>query len=101
MFTEWQRGAIMRSIDGGLNFASATSGINTVDRRAWDCPYIMSRHATNVLYTATYRMYKTDTLNAAPLWKITSQNLTDAATSSSSSFNVVTTIDESWQTPKK
>ncbi len=101
LFTEWQRGAIMRSTDGGSNFASATTGINTVDRRSWDCPYIMSHHDPNVLYMGTYRMYRTDTINAAPYWKITSQNLTDAATSSTSSFNVVTTIDESWQTPKK
>ena len=59
-YVETQRGIIWRSDNGGTSYLNATSGLESADRRGWDMPYIMSPHNPNVLYTGTYRAYRSE-----------------------------------------
>ena len=93
LWAETQRGGINVSTDGGLNFNSGTNGIDPTDRRNWDCPYIMSSHNPNTLYTGTYRVYK-NTAGSNPNWFDISSDLTDGIIFRST-FHTISTIAES------
>lgn len=73
---ETQNGAIWVTNDGGFNFNDGTLGIDTLDRRNWDAPIIMSSSNPDVLYTATYRVYQ-NTSGSFPFWTPISNDLTD------------------------
>ncbi len=92
MYAESQNGNIWRSTNGGDSFTSANSGITSSDRRHWDMQYIISPHDPNVLYTGTYRAYRSSTSN--PSWSTISDDLTDGNIFGSP-FHTITSMDES------
>lgn len=75
-YAETQNGGIVVTLNGGANWRSATEGIIPADRRNWDMPYFLSSHNPDVLYTGTYRVYKS-TAGNVPLWEPVSDDLTD------------------------
>lgn len=75
-YSQYQRGGIEVTRNGGDSWMPAISGIVPSDRKGWDTPYIISPHNPNILYTGTHRMYKS-TSGIIPSWKIISEDLTD------------------------
>ncbi len=92
MYAETQRGNIVYSSNGGINFQGGTDGIGEEDRN-WDMPYIISPHNSYTLYTGTNQVYRT-TVAGQPEWESISEDLTDSDTTISRYHNI-TTIDES------
>lgn len=91
-YVETQNGEIYRTIDGGESFEWSVTGIVSEDRRSWDMQYIMSQHNSDVLYTGTYRMYKST--NGGETWDTISPDLTDGLVYAPR-FHTITTLTES------
>ncbi|KAA3635081.1 MAG: T9SS C-terminal target domain-containing protein [Bacteroidetes bacterium] len=95
VFAESQRGNIVVTVDGlssGI-WDSGTYGISDEDRTHWDTPYILSPQDPDVMYTGTYRVYKSET-GGVPYWEPISEGLTDSVTFGNS-FHTISTIDQS------
>jgi photosystem II stability/assembly factor-like uncharacterized protein len=75
VYTETQNGNINCSLDGVQSFQTGDEGINTDDRRFWDMPYFISPNNPDVMYTGTYRVYKSEGHPA--FWTPISESLTD------------------------
>ncbi len=92
-FVETQNGGISVTTNGGTSFKDATKGIDAADRRNWDMPYLMSSFNTKVMYTGTFRVYKSTSgtdVNYVPI----SQDLTDGLVHNARHHNI-TSLDES------
>jgi photosystem II stability/assembly factor-like uncharacterized protein len=96
-YYEYQNGAIGGTTDGE-NFDNATEGIDSDDRRHWDMQYILSHHDPNVMYTGTYRLYKS--YGHLPLWSPITDDLTDGIVFGSR-FHTISTLDESPLDPEQ
>ncbi len=92
-YAETQNGNIFMKPNANTGFLNATNGIIPGDRRNWDMQYIISSHDPNVLYTGTYRVYKSDE-DGLPLWSSISDDLTDSIIYASN-FHTITTLGES------
>lgn len=90
-YAETQNGGINVTQNGGTSFSGATSGIPGSDRRHWDMQYFISPFDADVLYTGTFRVYKS-TAGAAPSWNAISPDLTDGI---ESNFHLISAITES------
>ncbi len=75
-YTEYQRGGILVTLDGGANWENGREGIDLNDRRNWNMPYFISPHNQDVLYTGTHRVYKSE-VGAIPFWEPISEDLTN------------------------
>ncbi len=75
-YAETQNGGLVVSDDGGNGFYNASDGILDEDRRNWNMPIIMSSQSPDVLYTGTYRLYRSLT-GTFPYWDTISYDLTD------------------------
>jgi photosystem II stability/assembly factor-like uncharacterized protein len=75
-YVETQNGGIAGTVDGGQSWFSGRGGIDEDDRRNWDMPYQLSPHNPDVMYTGTYRMYRS-TAGHPPNWEAISPDLTD------------------------
>jgi len=93
IYVESQYGNIGRSTDGGLNFSSATSGIDAGDRNNWNTPIELSSFDSETVYCGTQRLYVSD---KAALWSSISPDLTDGLHPSGSlSYGTITAIGTS------
>jgi photosystem II stability/assembly factor-like uncharacterized protein len=92
-YVETQNGGINVTDDGGNEWYSARSGIEGSDRQNWDMPYIMSAHNPDVMYTGTYRMYKSEA-GVFPEWEPISGDLTDGLVLHPR-YHTITTLHES------
>ena len=90
-YVEIQRGGINKTLDGGYTWESATEGIDAADRLNWDMQYIMSPHNPDVLYTGTYRVYKSES-SLLPFWYAISEDLTDGI---DNRYHTISTLSES------
>ena len=93
MYVETQNGRINVSTDGGASFFSATDGIDDGDRKNWDMQYFISPHNPDVMYTGTYRVYKSES-GVFPFWIPVSEDLTDGLVLHPR-YHTITTIYES------
>ncbi len=93
MYAETQNGGIVVSQDGGSIWQSATNGIFSNDRRDWDMPYIISPHNPDVMYTGTFRAYRSS-VGVIPEWQTISGDLTDGLVLHPR-YHAITTLDES------
>lgn len=75
-YTETQNGGLSVTINGGLSFKSATTGITGSDPRNWDMPFMMSHHNPDVLYTGTNKIYVNES-GANVKWKPISPDITN------------------------
>jgi photosystem II stability/assembly factor-like uncharacterized protein len=91
-YVEYQNGGIIGY--DGFDFFNATTGIVASDRRNWNAPYMISRFDDDVLYTGTYRMYKS-TAGVYPNFSPISSDLTDGIIFGSG-FHTLTTINEDF-----
>jgi len=96
-YYEYQNGAIGGTTDGA-NFDDATEGIDPNDRRHWDMQYILSQHDPNVMYTGTYRLYKS--YGHLPFWSPITDDLTDGIIFGSR-YHTISTLDESPLDPEQ
>ncbi len=92
-YCETQLGNIVVTLDGGEIFYEADLGIDTLDRRDWDMPYLMSAHDPNVFYAGTFRVYKSET-GEFPFFYPISESLTDSVTLHTR-YHTITTLSES------
>jgi photosystem II stability/assembly factor-like uncharacterized protein len=90
-YFEYQNGGIAGTTDGGF-FDSATEGLDPSDRRHWDMQYILSHHDDNVMYTGTYRLYRS--YGHLPVWTPVSEDLTDGIVFGPR-YHTISTLDES------
>jgi photosystem II stability/assembly factor-like uncharacterized protein len=93
MYAESQNGGIVVSLDEGATWFSATNGLMAADRRDWDMPYLISPHNPDVMYTGTYRVYRS-TAGVVPFWETISGDLTDGLILHPR-YHTITTLDES------
>jgi photosystem II stability/assembly factor-like uncharacterized protein len=91
-YYEFQNGSIYGTTNGGGDFDPATDGIENSDRRHWDMQYIISQHDPDVMYTGTYRVYKSE--GHLPFWTPVSEDLTDGIIFGAR-FHTLTTLSES------
>lgn len=92
-YAETQNGGIVVTLDGGDNFSSATSGLSGDDRRNWDMPYFLSPHNPDVIYTGTYRVYRS-VVGAVPDFAPISEDLSDGLILNQR-YHTITTLSES------
>ena len=74
-FFETQRGNISGTLDDGAIFERAMDGIDELDPRNWDMPYLISTYNNNKMILGTNRIYKSETV--FPFWNVMSPDLTD------------------------
>ena len=75
IFAESQFGNLGKSVNGGISFGNATSGINGSEPTNWSTPVVMDPNDANILYYGTDRVYRTT--NSAGNWTAISDDLTD------------------------
>lgn len=92
-YVEIQGGRIYYTNTGGAGWRNGISGIDGGDRRNWDAPYQISAHRPSVLYTGTYRLYKSES-DGAPRWRPISEDLTKGDLWGGR-FNTISTLHES------
>lgn len=90
-YAETQNGGLV--VTDGVDYFDAVSGIDENDRRNWDMPVVMSAHNPDVLYTGTYRVYRS-TAGFLPQWDTISFDLTDGTPNGNLNHNI-STISES------
>lgn len=88
-----QFGNIGKSINNGVSFFGATSGISSGDRKNWDTPLVFDPLNPQILYTGTQRVYKTT--NGAASWSAISPDLTNGPGGGNLSFGTIISIDVS------
>jgi len=88
IYAEYQNGGLRKSTNGGGSWSSATSGINSGDRRNWSTPVVMDPLEHDRLYYGTYRLYRTT--NGASSWSAISGDLTGG--NHGGSYGTITTI---------
>jgi len=90
IYAEYQWGNLAKSTNGGNNFYSATSGINSNDRTNWSTPVVMDPNNHLILYYGAYRLYKTT--DGAGFWNAISGDLTNGPGSGNLTYGTITTI---------
>jgi photosystem II stability/assembly factor-like uncharacterized protein len=75
VYGESQYGALRRSTNGGTNFSSATTGINSSDRKNWNTPVVFDPTNPEIMYYGANRLYKST--NRAVSWTAISSDLTN------------------------
>jgi photosystem II stability/assembly factor-like uncharacterized protein len=90
-YYEYQNGEIVGTKDG-FDILSATDGINPDDRRHWDMQYFISPNNPEVMYTGTYRIYKSQ--GHFPVWDSISPDLTKGIIHGAR-FHTISTLTES------
>ncbi|GJM32559.1 MAG: hypothetical protein DHS20C18_15600 [Saprospiraceae bacterium] len=97
-YAETQNGNFVVSTDGSWqNWSSANTGMDSDDRTNWDTPLVMSPHNPDVMYTGTYRLYRS-TAGVFPLWEPVSDDLTDGP-GDAARYHTITTLHESPLVP--
>ncbi len=93
VYAESQNGNFTKSIDGGLSFDSALSGIPFSDRKNWKSPFILDPVDPNILYFGTNKLYKSE--DRAENWTAISGDLTSDPVQQGLTFGTITTISAS------
>ncbi len=93
MYVETQNGGLSVTDDGGNDFYNASEGMVDADRRNWNMPIIMSSHYPEVLYTGTYRLYRSEA-GTFPYWDTISYDLTDGLVTAARN-HTISTLSES------
>ena len=99
VYGSFQRGAIMRSVDGGENFFFATQGIDAEEPVNWSAPIELDLSNPGTLYTGTNRIYRSE--NEAQSWAPISPILPGRSVSTSvfDTFGTITSIAVSPTNP--
>ena len=93
VYVQIQYGDKYVSLDGGTNWLNGSLGIPESDRANWDAPFIYSAHRPNLMYTGTFKVYKS-TQSKIPNWYAISGDLTDGVIYGDA-FHTVTALAES------
>ena len=92
VYGSFQRGRILRSVDGGINFEFAMEGIHSEEPANWSAPVELDVLNPGTLYTGTNRIYRSE--NGAQTWEPVSPPLPASSNSISifDTFGTITTI---------
>lgn len=90
-YAETQNGGLVVSDINGFNDAGL--GIDENDRRNWDMPWLLSAHNPDILYTGTFRVYRSSA-GVLPFWEPISEDLTDGTPNGNLNHNI-STLSES------
>ncbi|GJM35967.1 MAG: hypothetical protein DHS20C18_49680 [Saprospiraceae bacterium] len=88
VYASSQYGNFARSINGGVNFTGATTGIS--GQRNWNTPVIFDPNDPTILFFGSDRVYRST--NRAQSWLAISPILTTAPPGSNLTFGTITTI---------
>ena len=94
-YAETQNGN--RVYNDGDQWSGFNDGVDDNDRSNWDTPLIMSAADNELMYTASYRVYK-NTSSPYGFWEAISGDLTDGVIFGDN-FHTVTTLAESAMDP--
>jgi len=99
VYGSFQRGGIMRSVDGGENFFFATEGIDAEEPVNWSAPIELDISNPGTLYTGTNKVYRSE--NEARSWEAISPALParNVSTSVFDTFGTITSISVSPTNP--
>ncbi|MEL7020644.1 MAG: T9SS type A sorting domain-containing protein, partial [Bacteroidota bacterium] len=75
-YLEIQNGRIYVTSNNGEDYEFAMNGIDAMDRRNWDMPYLMNPLNADELFAGTYRVYRSRS-GVIPAWEAVSEDLTD------------------------
>lgn len=75
IWAQTQNGRIFYSTQAGINFESATDGVDDNDRKNWDSPYLLSKYNTKAFLGTQYVYQADDYFN--PYFNKISPDLTD------------------------
>lgn len=89
IYTEAQRGYLVRSTNGGASFVQILNGINQSEPTNWSTPIAIDKNNPTVLYYGTDRLYRTT--NRGDNWLAISDDLTDGI--DGTRLGTLTTID--------
>jgi hypothetical protein len=90
VYAEYQYGGLARSVNGGITFSPAVSGISGQDRKNWKCPLIFDPLDPSVLYFGTEKLYRST--DRAESWTAISDDLSNGAGSHNLVYGTLTTI---------
>ena len=92
IYGSFQRGRILRSVDGGVNFSFALDGIDSEDPVNWSAPIELDVLNPGTMYTGTNRIYRSQ--DGAQSWEPISPTLPSSSNSISvfDTFGTITTI---------
>jgi photosystem II stability/assembly factor-like uncharacterized protein len=93
LYAESQNGAMGYSANGGSSFSSGTNGLDLTYTN-WSTPFIMDKTNPLILYTGTYKIYKT--INGMQSWTAISPDLTNGHVQN---LGTITTLDVSKSNP--
>ena len=92
IYASFQRGALFRSIDGGVNFEFIRQGINSEEPFNWSTPIELDPSHPDTLYTGTNRIYRST--DKGTTWQPISPQLPTQSTQISifDTFGTITSI---------
>jgi photosystem II stability/assembly factor-like uncharacterized protein len=91
IYAEAQFGQFMKSTNGGADFASMLTGVDTAnDRFNWHTPFVMDPSNHRTLYLGSQRVYQT--VNASTTWVAISPDLTSGPGSGNLTFGTLTAL---------
>ena len=90
VYAEYQYGNLARSTNYGSSFTSATTGINSNDRKNWNTPVVMNPVNPNSLYYGSHRVYKS--VNKVIYWSPISEDLTNGPGGGNQKYGTITTL---------
>jgi photosystem II stability/assembly factor-like uncharacterized protein len=94
-YAETQNGNLVQSTSGPFNFGGFNSGIDFIDRRNWDMPYIVSKHISTTLFCGTDKVYRVDNATSGGVWTPISPDLCDTGWTNSPRFHNISTVEQS------
>ena len=90
VYSEYQYGALGRSVDGGENYLSGIVGINFSEPRNWKTPVVLDPSNPSRMYYGTNRVYRST--NRAESWSAISPPLAQPVPGANLVYGTVTTI---------
>ena len=93
IYAQYQYGNLAKSTNDGASFFGITSGISGADRKNWDTPLVFDPQDSEILYTATQRVYKS--INGGLFWEAISGDLTNGPGGGNLNYGTIISIDVS------
>ncbi len=90
IYSSYQNGNLLRSVDGGRYFDFGVAGVSPSDRKNWKTPIILAPDNPSTLYYGSNRLYRST--DRAATWRVISPNLTNGAGGGNLTFGTLTAI---------
>ena len=98
IYAESQYGNFRRSVNGGVQFIDALTGVAGDARKNWSTPVVFDPSNPSILYLGAERVYRTD--NEALTWNPISPDLTNGPGGGNLVYGTITTLSVSPLDPE-